>query len=47
MDMKQKDKRKTLSIEPDVYERLALRGKFQETFSDIIARLLDESEARA
>lgn len=34
--------RKNLSIHIDTYEKLKSRGKFGESFSDIIDRLLDE-----
>ena len=38
-------RRITVSLEGQVYERLAKRGHFGESFSQIVARLLDDLEA--
>ena len=37
-------KRTTISLDPEVYERLCSMGHFGETFSFLVARLLDELE---
>ena len=36
--------RKNLNIAEDTYDRLKGRGKFQESFDDLLNRLLDEIE---
>lgn len=38
--------RKNLSINLSTYERLKARGKFGESFGDIIDRLLDLTEGK-
>jgi hypothetical protein len=38
-------RRITVSLEAQAYERLAKRGHYGETFSQIVARLLDELDA--
>jgi len=38
-------KKITVSLEAQAYERLAKRGHYGETFSQIVARLLNELEA--
>ena len=35
-------KRCTVLLREDVYERLSSKGQFHESFSDLVARLLDE-----
>lgn len=37
-------KRCTLLVKQDVYQRLRTKGRFGESFSDLIARILDELE---
>jgi predicted CopG family antitoxin len=39
-------KRVTVSLDTEVYERLRTMGHFGESFSLVIARLLDELETR-
>lgn len=38
------DKRYTVLLHQSVYHRLKSRGMFGESFSDVVDRLLDESE---
>lgn len=35
-------KRCTVLLREDVYERLSSKGRFHESFSDLVARLLNE-----
>jgi predicted CopG family antitoxin len=35
-------KRVTVGLRQDVYTRLRNKGKFGETFSDLVSRLIDE-----
>ena len=35
-------KRCTVLLREDVYHRLRMRGKFGETFSEVVSHLLDE-----
>jgi predicted CopG family antitoxin len=37
-------KRITVGLRQDVYNTLATRGRFGESFSDIVSRLIEESE---
>ena len=37
-------KRRTILVREDVYNRLTTKGKFGESFSGLIARILDEIE---
>lgn len=37
-------KKCTVLLKENVYHRLKNRGRFGETFSDVVARLLNESE---
>jgi predicted CopG family antitoxin len=37
-------KRNTVGLRQEVYSRLKNKGKFGESFSELISRLLDESE---
>jgi predicted CopG family antitoxin len=37
-------KRCTVLLKQDVYKRLKKRGRFGKSFSDVVARLIDESE---
>jgi|SRR5215469_11137245 len=39
-------KRHTLSIRDPIYEQLKNKGKFGESFSDLLSRLLNESSER-
>ena len=38
--------RTTISIKSDVYSKLKEQGRFGESFSDLLSRLLDQSESR-
>jgi predicted CopG family antitoxin len=35
-------RRVTVALREDVYTKLKNKGRFQESFSDLVARLLDE-----
>ena len=37
-------KRVTVGLRQDVYTRLRSKGRFGETFSDLVSRLIDEIE---
>jgi predicted CopG family antitoxin len=39
-----KYKRCTILLKEDIYKRLKTKGKFGESFSELISRLLDEIE---
>ena len=39
-----KYKRCTILLNEDIYKRLKTKGKFGESFSELISRLLDETE---
>jgi predicted CopG family antitoxin len=38
-------KRITVGLRQDVYDTLASRGRFGESFSDVVSRLIEESGA--
>ena len=40
------DRRVTVGLRYDVYSKLREKGKFGETFSDVVLRLLDELEVK-
>ena len=42
MYTKYKNKRCTILLKEDIYKRLKTKGKFGESFSELISRLLDE-----
>lgn len=44
--MKKKVKSKQIKINEKTWERLTQRGRFLDTFDDVINRLLDESEGK-
>ena len=41
-----KYKRCTILLREDIYKRLKTKGKFGESFSELISRLLDELDLR-